>query len=170
MLSLIANGTGRGLHRRLAAIDPEVQGTGIEPVKLDSGEEVLQVSYGLREVGALRIVDTMYWRDALKQSFEVGDKLSLKDLLADTTGPVLGASQTLPLLRLKRFLNNCDHNHGQQCSIEGPPLVANANVANRRYRRVSGSDDFRGQILRAQLRLEPGRHVGNAALEFLGTA
>ncbi|OCK74775.1 HET-domain-containing protein [Lepidopterella palustris CBS 459.81] len=92
ILELISDHSTGSLHRRLAAIDSEVQGTALTPVTLDSGDEVLQVSYGLREVGSLRIL---------------GD--------ANDTG-----HQVVPISRLKKLISNCDHNHGEQCN--GPAL------------------------------------------------
>jgi hypothetical protein len=83
------------LHPRLAAIDPEIQGTAIEPITIPSGEQVLQVKYGLREVGSLRIVST-------HQKVE------------STGSPLI--PKAAPHARIKHWLNNCDHNHGRKCN------------------------------------------------------
>ena len=126
------------LHPRLAAIDPEIKGTAIEPIKLPSGEQVLCVKYGLREVGSLRIVSVhqkiestgsppikVAPRSRIKNWWkQVGSRRSLgsQQEAQSSLSPPLGA-QALPLSRIKNWLNNCDHNHGRKCN---PLQLSNA--------------------------------------------
>ncbi|KAG4436544.1 hypothetical protein IFR05_007982 [Cadophora sp. M221] len=118
ILSLISGPGHSGLHPTLASIDPEVQGTSIEPVKLDSGAEVLQVRYGLREVGALRIVDRNNLHQSLRQGFQIEGGVSPEDVFKNKTGPTIRKDQTVSIPRIQRWLNNCQHNHGRQCNGE----------------------------------------------------
>ncbi|KAK5652244.1 hypothetical protein OQA88_10741 [Cercophora sp. LCS_1] len=86
ILALISH--KKRLHPRLAVIDPEVQGTVIAGETIESGEEILRVSYGLKEVGTLRILEA----DEQDQD------------------------QELPLQQLQRSLAECDNSHGRQCN------------------------------------------------------
>lgn len=116
ILTHISNPQRTALHPRLEAIDPEVQGTSLEPVKLKSGEEVLQVMYGLREVGALRIVEASDWHQASDQDFKTNTELSLDGSVTSKNFSASSRGQIVPLLVLRKWLNNCDHNHGRQCN------------------------------------------------------
>lgn len=95
ILTLLATGS-RGseptLSPRLARIDPEVQGTQLEVRKLDTGELVLGVLYGLVRVGSLRIVTEATRSDAIPAPD--GDAL---------------------LSKIQSWLQTCDLDHGPRC-------------------------------------------------------
>ncbi|KAL5325294.1 hypothetical protein ACEPPN_006419 [Leptodophora sp. 'Broadleaf-Isolate-01'] len=118
ILALISGPGGSGLHPTLVSIDPEVQGTSIEPMKLDSGAEVLQVRYGLREVGALRIVNMNDSHESLRQGFQIKNVVSAEDVLKNKNSPLLQKNQTVSVPKIQKWLNNCQHNHGRQCNGE----------------------------------------------------
>lgn len=93
LLSLIRH--DGGLHPTLATIDREVQGFALEEVELDEskkvlsgGNQVLRVSYGLKEVGTLSILGS-----------------TIRSLHPE-----------LPLSQLKTTLRECDSDHGRQCN------------------------------------------------------
>jgi tetratricopeptide (TPR) repeat protein len=95
ILSLIQIGGVGGepiLHPRLARIDPEVQGIQLEAQRLDTGEVVLGVLYGLVSVGSLRIVSETNRQDAMR----AGDVDAL-------------------LSRVQSWLQTCDLDHGPRC-------------------------------------------------------
>jgi hypothetical protein len=101
LLALIS--CNKGLHPRLATIDPEIQGFGLEEAPMDElekflqeveGEHTIQVSYGLKEVGALTIQGST--------SRELRPEL-------------------VPLQQLKEALRECDSDHGRECN--GQALV-----------------------------------------------
>ena len=119
ILNLISTGNERTrLHPRLAAIDPEVQGTALEPVKLASGEEILQAKYNIREVGSLRILNADQPPKMLEQArLLVGESSpSTPSRHMDERVQVLSGNRPVNFLRLNKWLNNCDHNHGRHCN------------------------------------------------------
>ncbi len=150
-------------------IDPDVQGDS-DQSRLSSRPErrVLLVRYGMREVGALRIVSPKYWRDVLRQGFEVREQLSFRELLADPTSAARGPSQPVPIQRLKNFLRECHDNHGQKCNGQAlnghlaPSIpMLQVDVIDRCLVQTTSA----GKVLRPQLRLGQGRYVGNITLE-----
>ncbi|PLN86503.1 HET-domain-containing protein [Aspergillus taichungensis] len=95
IISLITTAQGT-LHPRLAELDREIQGVQFHLRKLPSGESMLGVEYGLKLVGGIRLL-TPGNLDALRQNHSTGKQL------VDTT-------------QLRRWLNNCDYNHGRICN------------------------------------------------------
>lgn len=124
ILSLIvSNQEGNNLHSRLAAIDPEIQGTALRVGELSSGEEVLLVEYGMRLVGELRIVNPKNYMHTIRQGWEARYKHRKFSELMDEAGegkvdgPLRSAAgQQVDIIMLKRWLNDCDHNHGEACN------------------------------------------------------
>ena len=106
------------LHPRLTAIDPEVQGTGLEVAKLNGGETVLKVEYGMWPVGELRILTPSNYNEALRQGWEAKEQsLDFQEMLQKRDGPLHATKgQQVNIIQLKQWLNNCDHNHGPVCN------------------------------------------------------
>ncbi|KAL2062307.1 hypothetical protein VTL71DRAFT_6573 [Oculimacula yallundae] len=118
ILTLISDPESHTLHPTLASIDPEVQGTSIEPVMSESGDEILQVTYGLREVGALKVVNMGDYNRTLRQGFQMNAEATAYNLLKDENSPILRPDQKVFIPKLNRWLNDCHHNHGRQCNGE----------------------------------------------------
>ena len=106
------------LHPRLTTIDPEVQGTGLELAKLNGGETILKVEYGMWPVGELRILTPSSYTEALRQGWEAKEQsLEFQEMLEKKDGPLYAIKgQQVNIVQLKQWLNNCDHNHGTICN------------------------------------------------------
>ena len=106
------------LHPRLTAIDPEVQGIGLELAMLDRGETALKVEYGMWPVGELRILTPSNYMEALRQGWEAKEQfLEFQEVLEKRDGPLHATDgQQVNIIQLKQWLNNCDHNHGSVCN------------------------------------------------------
>jgi Heterokaryon incompatibility protein (HET) len=128
ILSLIVTDQARtNLHPRLAMIDPEIQGTQLRPVQLSNGEMALQVEYGMRPVGEIRVVSHSNYSQALRQGWEDGGYLqpahgkmpvyqaeTLQSL--DVMLPRKDSNQQIDVNTLKVWLKDCDNNHGETCN------------------------------------------------------
>jgi hypothetical protein len=121
VLSLIVS--DQVLHPRLAAIDPEIQGTMLRVGELAGGEEVLTVEYGMRPVGELRIVSPKNYTHAIRQGWEARDQHCEFEEFhgrrwgGEDGGPLRSAAgQQVDTAMLKRWLNDCDQNHGETCN------------------------------------------------------
>jgi hypothetical protein len=125
VLSLIVSDQVQNtLHPRLAAVDWEIQGTTLHVGELASGEEVLLVRYGMRQVGELRIVSPRNYTHATRQGWEDRDQQrEFEEFMSDSgngkdDGPHRSAvGQQVNTIILKRWLNDCDQNHGEACNI-----------------------------------------------------
>lgn len=121
VLSLIVSDqTRRNLHPRLASIDREIQGTTLRAGEMGSGEVVLSVEYGMRPVGELRIVTPTNYTQALRQGWEAAySQCGFEEFMnaVDNELPRSMAGQQVDISMLKRWLNDCDHNHGEACNI-----------------------------------------------------
>ena len=106
------------LHPGLVAIDPEVAGTSFELANLSTGETVLKFEYGMLLVGELRIITPYNYSLALRQGWEVREQSpTVQKMLEKKQGPLYATGgQQVDLIQLKRWLNNCDHNHGSVCN------------------------------------------------------
>ena len=117
------------LHPRLTAIDPEVQGIGLDLAMLTGGETILKVEYGMWLVGELRILTPSNYTEALRQGWEAKEQsLEVPEILEKGVGPLHATEgQQVSILQLKQWLNNCDHNHGSVCNSyrgSGPRYAA----------------------------------------------
>ena len=137
ILSLIVADQARNsLHPRLAIIDPEIQGTQLKRVRLTSGEIALQIEYGMRPVGEIRIVSHSNYTKTLRQGWEdVGylryahgkmypsqdDTLKGQDVL-----PWKESNQQIDTKTLKVWLKDCDKNHGRMCNTSFHENAASA--------------------------------------------
>ncbi|KAH8743461.1 heterokaryon incompatibility protein-domain-containing protein [Hyaloscypha finlandica] len=130
VLSLITTDpVTNNLHPRLAAIDREIQGVQLRASEVQaSGEVVLTVEYGMREVGELRIATERNYTSALRQGWEAREQHhEFGDLIGSAhnqdgqagrvNGPLHSATgqQVNPSL-LGRWLNDCELNHGGACN------------------------------------------------------
>lgn len=128
ILSLIvADQANKKLYPRLAMIDPEIQGTQLQPVQLSSGEMVLQVEYGMRPVGQIRMASHLNHSQALRQGWEDGGyprpprgKMSVNQVEAPQSpsmaSPQNESHQQINVNTLKVWLRDCDNNHGEPCN------------------------------------------------------
>ncbi|KAH7076975.1 heterokaryon incompatibility protein-domain-containing protein [Paraphoma chrysanthemicola] len=115
ILGFVSNHDGH-LHAKLAAIDDEIQGTALEPATLENGDQILKVSYGLREVGTIKILDVKKLQVLSKLRGQISPGAENNNTMASAGRP----ARTLNISRLKRFMNDCDHHHGLECN--GPAL------------------------------------------------
>ena len=106
------------LHPRLSAIDPEVQGTSLELTKLNGGETMLKVEYGMWPVGELRVLTRFNYTEALRQGWNAKEQsMKFQEVLENRNGPLHATKgQQVNIIQLKQWLNNCDHNHGSVCN------------------------------------------------------
>lgn len=105
------------LHPQLAAIDQEVQGTRLTTGILSTGEKVVRVEYGLKHVGEIRLLTSQNHSHAMRQSWEGVDHNSLKETIRKREGPIYSRDgQQVNISLIKRWLNDCDHNHGSVCN------------------------------------------------------
>ncbi|KAF1960522.1 HET-domain-containing protein [Byssothecium circinans] len=128
ILSLIVSDQiSNNLHPRLRAIDREIQGTQLNPVRLSTGETVLQVEYGMRPVGQLRMVSNLNYSQALRQGWEDGRRLQFalgktpvyqSEMLQslDVVLPQKESNQQINVGALRVWLKDCDSNHGEICN------------------------------------------------------
>ncbi|OXV05664.1 hypothetical protein Egran_06568 [Elaphomyces granulatus] len=135
VLSLIVSDQVQNtLHPRLAAVDWEIQGTTLGVGELASREEVLLVRYGMRQVGELRIVSPRNYTHAIRQGWEDRDQQhEFEEFMGDSgngkdDGPRSAVGQQVDTIMLKRWLNDCDQNHGEACNIS-----CHGNGASARY-------------------------------------
>jgi tetratricopeptide (TPR) repeat protein len=112
LISLISVNGQRDLHSRLARMDHEIQGVQFHIQKLATGENMLGVEYGLKSVGALRIVTPQNRNDALRQGYEIV-RIS-EGLSSSIHGQSQG--QLVNLQNARTWLDNCDEKHGRLCS------------------------------------------------------
>ncbi|KAF2685129.1 HET-domain-containing protein [Lentithecium fluviatile CBS 122367] len=108
------------LHPCLAATDLEVQGTQLRTSEITAtGEIVMSVEYGLRKVGALRIITEGNHLDAFRDGPVIQGQYSMvrgpKTMLTSEPREPATASRVNPDL-LQRWFNNCELNHGETCS------------------------------------------------------
>jgi hypothetical protein len=128
ILSLIVSDQrSNNLHPRLRAIDIEIQGTHLNPVRLSTGETVLQVEYGMRPVGQLRMVSNLNYSQALRQGWEEDRRLQFafdeapvyqSEMLQslDVVLPQKESNQQINVGALRVWLKDCDSNHGEICN------------------------------------------------------
>ncbi|CAI6091846.1 unnamed protein product [Clonostachys chloroleuca] len=91
--------------------------------RLSDGEGVLRVDVGLSYAGELRLLTPKNFRDALRQAWEDDNDtpLALETLLEDTDGPVNNnGGQQIDFKLMRRWLKDCDHNHGPICNHPRP--------------------------------------------------
>ena len=117
------------LHPCLGNIDWDIQGIGLELAKLNGGETILKVEYGMWPVGQLRILTPSNHTEALRQGWEAKEQsLEFQEVLGKTDGPLHATrGQQVNIVQLKQWLNNCDHNHGSVCNSyrgSGPRYAA----------------------------------------------
>lgn len=127
------------LHPQLAAIDPEVQFTQLCPKTLPSGENFLEVEYGLRRVGVLRIVTRSNFREVLRQAYELEIDSPFELLRDDRSIFHNMAGQVASTELIKKWIGNCEQHHGPSChniwrEIEPPQngSIILIDVQNRR--------------------------------------
>jgi Heterokaryon incompatibility protein (HET) len=115
VLSSIGCGTML-LHPFLRKIDPEAQYTQIFSETLPTGENVLSIEYGLRKFGILRMITNENFREVLRQAYEVDDVKCPFGKLQDPDSLFYDLSrQLVDVSLLKRWINNCEHDHGADC-------------------------------------------------------
>jgi hypothetical protein len=116
---LVVSSLGFGtlsLHPFLRKIDPEAQYTQIFPETLPSGENVLNIEYGLRRFGVLRMITNENFREVLRQAYEVDDVDSPFDKLQDQNSIFYDQSRQLVSTQLlKKWITNCEQHHGPDC-------------------------------------------------------
>jgi hypothetical protein len=95
-------------------MDPEIQGTQFHIQKLPTGETMLGVEYGMTTVGALRILTPENHLDARRQGWQLSSSTFSPGHLTGRSDSDGG--QLINLSRLRRWLHNCDSNHGQLCN------------------------------------------------------
>jgi hypothetical protein len=128
ILSLIVSDQkSNNLHPRLRTIDIEIQGTHLNPVRLSTGETVLQVEYGMRPVGQLRMVSNLNYSQALRQGWEDDRRLQFaigkmpvyqSEMLQSlfVALPQKESNQQINVGALGIWLKDCDSNHGEMCN------------------------------------------------------
>jgi hypothetical protein len=116
---LIVSSLGCGtisLHPFLRKIDPEAQYTQIIPETLPSGENVLNIEYGLRRFGVLRMITNENFREVLRQAYEVDDVDSPFEKLQDPNSIFYDRTRQLVSVELlKKWITNCEQHHGPDC-------------------------------------------------------
>jgi hypothetical protein len=91
-----------------------MQGTCLSTGKLHTGEKLMRVDYGMRQVGEVRILTRGNYRQALRQAWEARGMSTALGLLADPSGPINNRNgQQINADLIKSWLNNCNHNHGR---------------------------------------------------------
>jgi hypothetical protein len=91
--------------------------------RLSDGEGVLRVDVGLSYAGELRLLTPKNFREALRQAWEddTNTPLALETLLEDVDGPVNdNGGQQIDFRLMRRWLKDCDHNHGPNCNHPRP--------------------------------------------------
>ncbi|CAG9982970.1 unnamed protein product [Clonostachys byssicola] len=91
--------------------------------RLSDGEGVLRVDVGLSYAGELRLLTPKNFRNALRQAWEddTDTSLALETLLEDSEGPVqTKGGQQIDFRLMRRWLKDCDHNHGPICNHPRP--------------------------------------------------
>ncbi|KAI2624013.1 heterokaryon incompatibility protein-domain-containing protein [Hypomontagnella submonticulosa] len=102
------------LHPQLAAIDQEVQGTRLTTGILSTGEKVI------------RLLTSQNHSHAMRQSWEGVDHNSLKETIRKREGPIYSRDgQQVNISLIKRWLNDCDHNHGSDMAMVFIDVVDN---------------------------------------------
>ncbi|KAI0382754.1 heterokaryon incompatibility protein-domain-containing protein [Hypomontagnella monticulosa] len=105
------------LHPHFEAIDWEVQGTRLKTGNLSTGEQILRVEYGLKHVGELRVLTPQNYPYAMRQFWECIDESSINENLRKREGPIYSQNgQQVNISLIKRWLNDCDYNHGSVCN------------------------------------------------------
>lgn len=144
VLSLIVTDRGANrLHPYLAAIDPEIQGVSLHVGEVQAtGEAVLSVEYGMREVGYLRMVTESNYTTALRQGWEAKEQHRESEGMVSGTAvddnhrapPPSWTNQQIDVRLLRHWLDDCELNHGKECNrsfhdcdesynTEGIPMV-----------------------------------------------
>ena len=117
ILSLMTVGNqGRLLHPRLHAIDQEIQGIQFNIQRLPTGETLLGVEYGLRPIGALRILASSNHTDALRQGWQTCSSPCSKVHSQISTGLNSSGGQLVNLGKVRSWLDNCVTHHARVCN------------------------------------------------------
>lgn len=129
---IIADPVTKSLQPSLAAIDVEIQGTQLHVKEvLSSGESVLTVEYGFRQVGEIRMVTESNYTTALRQGWEDNEQhREFCEVAASISqeGQVNPASsQQVDIRQLKRWLTDCELNHTGECN---PNVSHRAEIGN----------------------------------------
>jgi tetratricopeptide (TPR) repeat protein len=115
ILSVITTRSG-ALHPRLAAMDPEIQGTRLSTGRLSTNEKLMRFDYGNKHVSELRVLTPRNYSQALRQAWEID--MQSKPWTFDNRNSLIfdKSQQRINLDLVKSWLNNCDHNHGSACN------------------------------------------------------
>ncbi|EWG50634.1 hypothetical protein FVEG_16665 [Fusarium verticillioides 7600] len=109
------------LHPNLALIDEEARGIPIMSGKLSNNESILRIDFGTAYAGELRILRQDTIRQTLRQGWQIAATTLLDSLMQDPTASIYNtAEQTVNLELIKRWLGDCDHNHGPRCNHPRP--------------------------------------------------
>ncbi|VUC35246.1 unnamed protein product [Clonostachys rosea] len=120
--SLITTAKGQ-LHTYFEKIEEGAKRITFMPGRLSDGEGVLRVDVGFSYAGELRLLTPTNFRYALRQAWE--DKAeapnTLETLLEDIGGPINDeGGQQIDFKLMRRWLKDCDHNHGPVCNHPRP--------------------------------------------------
>jgi hypothetical protein len=117
ILSMISTESG-DLHPRLAAMDPEVQGVRLSTGRLSSGEKLMRVDYGMRQVGELRILTSKTYRQVIRQALQpLGPNQTISNMISDPYLPINNRLlQTVNFGLIEWWLNSCDASHSPACN------------------------------------------------------
>ncbi|WYZ42277.1 hypothetical protein EsH8_V_001172 [Colletotrichum jinshuiense] len=116
--SLITTAKGQ-LHAYFEKIEENSKRIRFILGRLPSGEGVLRVDVGLSCAGELRVLTPTNFRQALRQAWEadVDTSNTFEALSENTDGPVHDkGGQQINFKLMRRWLKDCDHNHGPSCN------------------------------------------------------
>ncbi|CAH0050967.1 unnamed protein product [Clonostachys solani] len=120
--SLITTAKGQ-LHTYFEKIEEGAKRIRFMLGRLSDGEGVMRVDVGLSYAGELRLLTPKNFRHALRQAWEDNTEtpLTLEALLEDAYGPINDkGGQQIDLKLMRRWLKDCDHNHGPICNHPRP--------------------------------------------------
>lgn len=120
--SLITTAKGQ-LHTYFEKIEEGAKRIRFILGRLPSGEGVLRVDVGLSYAGELRVLTPTNFRQALRQAWEADsdEQSTFESLLEDMDGPIYGkGGQQVDFKLMRRWLKDCDHNHGPSCNHPRP--------------------------------------------------
>lgn len=116
--SLITTAKGQ-LHTYFEKIEEEAKRIHFILGRLPSGEGVLRVDVGLSYAGELRVLTPTNFRQALRQAWQADMDTSntFEAFSEDTDGPIHDkGGQQIDFKLMRRWLRDCDHNHGPSCN------------------------------------------------------